>query len=51
MEKPIEILRKKAEATRNKIVIPKTFVDKHGYNYSMEIYKDKIILKPIKEEK
>lgn len=49
MDKPTEILRKKAEFTRNKIVIPKTFIDKHGYYYSMEIYEDKIILRPVKK--
>lgn len=48
-EKPILIYQRNADKTLNKIVIPKTFVEKHGYQFSMEVYKDKIILIPIKK--
>ena len=50
MEKPKLILQKNAEKSMNKIVIPKKFVDKWGYQFYMEVYDDKIILKPMKEE-
>lgn len=45
-EKPIAILTKRAEIQKNRIIIPKRFIDKHGRYYYMEVYKDKIILKP-----
>jgi len=48
-ERPLLIYQKNADKTLNKVVIPKAFVEKHGYEFSMEVYKDKIILRPIKE--
>lgn len=47
MEKPILILRKNAEITTNKIRIPISVIKKMGNSYFMEIYEDKIVLKPI----
>ena len=47
MKKPILIYQKHADKTLNKIIIPKFFVEKWGYDYYMEIYEDKIVLKPI----
>ena len=49
MEKPILRLFKKAEKTMNKVILPKAFIDKHGHDFYMEIYNDKIVLKPIKK--
>lgn len=49
MEKPILIFQKNVDKTLNKMVIPKFFVDKFGRSFYMEIYEDKIILKPIKK--
>lgn len=49
MEKPTMILRKNAEKSMNKIVIPKACIQKWGNEFYMEIYSDKIILKPIKK--
>lgn len=49
MEKPTLILYKKAEKTMNKVILPKAFIEKHGHNFYMEIYNDKIILKPFKK--
>ena len=50
MDKPILIFQKNADKTKNKMVIPKSFINKYGYSYYMEVYEDKIILKPIKKE-
>lgn len=51
MEKPILVYQKNADKTRNKIIIPQGFINKHGNQFYMEIYEDKIILKPIKKGK
>lgn len=50
--KPKLIYLKNVEKTTNKIRLPKEFVEKHGDKYYIEIYQDKIILRPIikKEE-
>ena len=44
-------LYKKAEKSMNKIVIPKKFIEKWGNEFYMEIYDNKIVLKPIKKNK
>lgn len=49
-EKPILIFQKRVEPVAHKIIIPKSFISEHGYDYYMEVYEDKIILKPIKKE-
>jgi hypothetical protein len=49
-EKPILIYQKTADPQRNRVIIPKTFIDRYGKDFSMEVYKDKIILKPIKNK-
>lgn len=49
MDKPILIFQKNVDKTLNKIIIPKFFVEEHGRQYYMEIYADKIVLKPIKK--
>ena len=49
MDKPILIYKKHADTTTHKMIIPKFYVEKHGFDYYMEIYEDKIILKPIKK--
>lgn len=41
---------KKADSAVNKIIIPKTFVKEHGYEFYMDIYKDKIVLIPVKKK-
>ena len=50
MEKPVVVFSKKADKTTNKIIIPKMIIDQWGNEFYMEIYSDKIILKPIKKE-
>ena len=49
MERPVLIYDKQTEKGTNKIRLPKTIVELWGRNYYMEIYTDKIILKPIKK--
>ena len=50
MEKPKYIYHKVADKFRNRVIIPKYFIDEHGKEYYMEVYDDKIILKPIKKK-
>lgn len=49
MEKPKLIYQKNADKLRNRIIIPQSFIDKNGYEFIMEVYKDKIVLKPTKK--
>ena len=50
MEKPILIFQKNADKKMNRVIIPKIFIENHGNQFYMEVYKDKIILKPIKKK-
>lgn len=47
MEKPILIFQKNADLEKNRIIIPKAFIEKNGRQFYMEVYKDKIILRPV----
>lgn len=49
MGKPIMVLQKNAEKTTNKIRLPKAITEHWGSEFYMEVYEDKIILKPIKK--
>lgn len=49
MEKPILTFQKNADRTTNKMIIPKAIIQQWGNQFLMEIYNDKIILKPIKK--
>lgn len=49
MDKPILIYKKNVETTTNKLRIPGAIVEQWGREYYMEIYADKIVLKPIKK--
>ena len=49
MEQPKLIYMKHADKRWNKIIVPKFICEKWGYDFYMEIYDDKIILKPIKK--
>ena len=51
MEKPILVYYKKADKTNRKIIIPKAIIQQWGSYFTMEVYQDKIILKPIKKER
>lgn len=48
-EKPTLVFQKKADKTMNKILIPKFIIEQWGREFCMEIYKDKIVLTPIKK--
>ena len=50
MEKPILVYHKKADDSLNRIVIPKPVINKMGKYFYMEVFNDKIVLKPIKKE-
>lgn len=43
------IYKKNADKIMNRVIIPKFFIDKYGREFFMEIYNDKIVLKPIKK--
>lgn len=43
-------LQKNAEATTNKIRLPKSVINEFGSKFYMEIYEDKIVLKPIEKK-
>ena len=49
MEKPVMVLQKNTEATTNKMRLPKAIIEQWGKQFYMEVYQDKIILKPIKK--
>ena len=48
MEQPL-VFQKNADVEKNRVIIPKSFINKNGRQFYMEVYKDKIILKPIKK--
>jgi hypothetical protein len=49
MENPILVYQKNADKTTHKMIIPKFIIEKWGNQFYMEIYKDKLILKPVKK--
>ena len=49
MEKPILVFQKKTDKGTNKMIIPKAIVEQWGNQFYMEIYNDKIILRPMKK--
>lgn len=51
MEQPIIRIKKHADTTTNKMIIPKVAIEKWGNDYYLEIYEDKIILIPINQSK
>lgn len=50
MEKPILVYQKNADKSTNKMIIPKAIIEQWGNQFYMEIYQNKIVLKPIKKE-
>ena len=50
MAKPIITYQKNADKTTNKMIIPKAIIQQWGNQFEMEIYADKIVLKPIKKQ-
>lgn len=50
MEKPILVYKKNADKTTNKMIIPKAIIEQWGNQFYMEIYQDKLILRPINKK-
>ena len=48
--KPMMIYHKKADECLNRVVIPKPVIEAMGRYFYMEVYQDKIVLKPLKKE-
>jgi len=51
MEDLIAKYQKNADKVLNRIIIPKFFIDKYGRSFYMEVYKDKIVIKPLENKK
>lgn len=47
----LEMLQKNVEKTTNKIRLPQKVVDRMGNKFYMEVYADKIVLKPVRKGK
>ena len=48
MEKPILVYQKNADKEKNRIIIPKVFIDNWGRQFYLEVYEDYIKLIPVK---
>ena len=49
MEKPILTFQKNADKATNKIIIPKAIIQQWGNQFYMDIYEEKIVLRPVKK--
>lgn len=49
-KKPTLVFQKNVDKTTNKMIIPKVLVKQWGPTYTMEVYEDYIILRPVKKE-
>lgn len=49
-KEPLLIFQKNADKRLNRIMLPKAVVKKWGYAYYLEVYKDKMILKPVEKK-
>ena len=49
MDEPILTFEKNADKEKNRVIIPKVFIEKWGRQFYMEIYADKIVLRPIRK--
>ena len=48
-EKPKLIFQKNVDKTVNKMIIPRFFVKKYGTRFYMDVYEDKLVIRPMKE--
>ena len=48
--KPIVVYQKNADPHQGRIIIPKFFIENNGREFLMEVYKDKIVIKPLNEK-
>ena len=51
MKKPVFIFQKNVDKNTNKMIIPRFLVKQWGYRFSMEVFEDRIVLKPLDKEK
>lgn len=45
------IFTKHADNSLNRIIIPKSFINKYGRDFYLYMYEDKIVVKPVSENK
>lgn len=45
------VYQKNADKRFNRVILPKSFIEKNGSEFIMEVYEDKIILIPVKQKK
>jgi len=50
LKEPFLRFQKKADKEKNRVIIPKTFIEKWGDKFYMDVYSDKIVLRPIGKE-
>ena len=50
IEEPIFTFEKKADKEKNRVIIPKVFIEKWGDKFYMDVYSNKIVLRPIGKE-
>ena len=50
IEEPIFTLKKKADKEKNRVIIPKVFIEKWGDKFYMDVYSNNIVLRPIGKE-
>lgn len=43
------VFQKNADKTTNKMIIPKAVIEQWGNQFYMEIYQDKIVLRPVEK--
>lgn len=48
-ERPLVTYQKRADTT-NRVLFPKFWIENNGRDFLMEVYKEKVIIKPIKKE-
>lgn len=48
-EKPIVTYNKNAEKNKNRVIIPKFFIDKNGREFYMQVFEDYIKIIPVKK--
>lgn len=51
MDELISKFQKNADKQLNRVIIPKFFIDKYGRSFYMEVYEDKIIIRPLEHKK
>lgn len=49
-KKPVFTFQKNVDRSTSKIIIPKFIVNQWGATYTMEVYDDCIVLRPVKKE-